>query len=305
MSFKNFAALAAIILTIGNLSAQAKKDTVVLSVYNTDKKYLLTQASFSPKVAKAGLFGDLVMAYDTVHTYTTVATKPNAAIVGLPTHIGTKTTKEKTENQLKVVHTGKFKAYHVKGKVAIVNYNPKYDATFICLTLQRAGAIAVILSHASNNKDSILVKDGEYEDSIKIPCYSVRYQRGFEISSYLPSLVGIKKNDTLGIVLALQQLPTVNQDSINKANKNKDTALFSIYPNPTDDDAFVQYAFTAPTDLNISITNGAGQKLHQIKLLQSTIGTYTIPSDTWANGIYYIELRYGKFSRTEKIFIER
>ena len=47
-------------------TAQNKKDTIVLSVYNTNQRFMLYPAPFGGAIGKTKLLTDLVAAYDTV-----------------------------------------------------------------------------------------------------------------------------------------------------------------------------------------------------------------------------------------------
>ena len=289
---KHIAAVAVLLISLSTLRAQVKKDTVVLSVYNNNQKFMLYAAPFGAKMGSTEILEQMHSGFDTVLV---VQKSPR------------KDTSGKYPSRIIAVRKCEVLKGNIKDKVAIVRINSDCDASVICMNAQRAGAKAVIIIHTTNNKDSVTLPATPakgiyiYKDSLKIPCFTVRNAIGDKLLQMLPSLVGIKipKIVPNGVQTLAQPSDT------SKINKNVDNAVFSIYPNPTDDDAYIQYAFTTPTDLNIEISNTTGQVLHQNKLLQVTSGTYTIPSDGWANGIYYIQLRYGKFSRTEKIFVDR
>ena len=316
--------------TIAQTPEHLRPDSVLLSVYNTGNLYRLTPASFAPRTPREELLTDMVWVSDTVVSFTdsgTNATLPPSLLTKMPDSLRQKFTSQH------VVQMGIARKCdkpmlksEIKDKVVIMELG-MCDASQKALMAQRAGAKAIILVHNNNLPTNIQVTWGHYQDSIKIPCYTVRKDIGKRISAMLPSKVGIKRPDTMP-VNAEALTSRAHNDSTARSQQNKsngDDALdtdivltetpqaangatsspsnspktvltnrgrynWRISPNPTSDFTTVEYRFSQPTDVTIEVFNKLGQVLSRTDYKAAQSGVWDIDVANWASGIYTIHL---------------
>lgn len=201
-----FLAVAFALLPLFSLLAQTpehlRADSVLLSVYNTGKLYRLTPASFAPRTPSAELLTDMVWLSDTVVHFEAsglTTTLPEAVLSKMPLEMRQKLTGQAAVLMVNNHDCGKaMPSSAVKDKVVLMELGT-CDASQKALMAQRAGAKAIILVHQNNTPPTIQITSGLYQDSIKIPCYTVRRDIGKRIGAMLPSKVGIKRPDTMPV----------------------------------------------------------------------------------------------------------
>ena len=293
---KNCIIIALWLIEATNYAQTQRADTIVLSVYNNNMRYMLTPADFSPATLSQNITGEMVAAYDTL--------------------ISIKGKADSTKNKIprfEISRSCNKPLGDLKDKIVLMDLNIVCDVTMMCLQVQRAGAKAFIIVHNSNSKLNLkLPKLGFFKDSIRIPIFTVRKQLGENINSLLPSLVGISLRIPPSQALAQSTLinPTVQQQKDKEKNVlniegvgNKEgieletasnlTGLtaneWRISPNPTSHTATLSYYFTQSAPLSIEVFNAAGQLIKQYKL-NSSVGTLDIDVSTWSNGVYNVRL---------------
>jgi len=285
-------------------TAQNKKDTIVLSVYNTNQRFMLYPAPFGGAIGKTKLLTDLVAAYDTVMVRKEDTRKDTSRISSTQKRwlISTERGCNKIEGD-------------VKGKVAIINYNPSCDISKQMFLAQSKGAKAVIIVHTTNSKDTVWLDyklNYAYAKQITIPCYTVRQEMGVKISQMLPSLVGIARKDTSSI--PIQTLQT-NIDSIVKAasapylQQNIDSVLASqhgwvLSPNPADDEVTVLFSFASPQNAVMQISNNTGAVVQIQKRDNVQSGTFTIDVSAFPTGVYNVSLQHSNLNISKQVWNE-
>ena len=197
---------------------------------------------------------------------------------------------------------------------------------------QEAGALAVIVMHTTNSKDSVLLPrkstkvkyDNDFK--IKIPCFTVRKEIGMTLLQLSPSLVGIKRpKDTLGTSLSLeainhpttllpaaQQQPqklltdsisTIEQAKITTANQVFNQIGWALAPNPASSEAILQYNFTQSASLNIEIFNELGQLLTNYTLPNTQTGKLSLEIGSWQSGAYTVRLTNGATQEVKRLIV--
>ena len=292
-------------------TAQNKKDTIVLSVYNTNQRFMLYPAPFGGAIGKTKLLTDLVAAYDTVMLKKEDIRKDTSKVPSKEKRwlISTERGCDKIEGD-------------VKGKVAIIQQNAACDISKQMYLAQSKGAKAVIIMHTTNSKDSVWLdyKQGyDYAKQITIPCYTVRNEMGVKISQMLPSLVGIARKDTSTIpIQALQvyvdSVQRAKTDSIVKAasapylQQNQDSILASqagwvLSPNPADDEVTVLFSFSSPQNAVMQVSNNTGDVVNIQKRDNVQSGTFSIDVSAFPTGVYNINLQHGRFMETKRLLV--
>lgn len=307
----------------GQTPEHLRPDSVLLSVYNTGNLYRLTPAAFAPRTPRTELLTDMLWISDTiVHFEDTgiTTTLPEQILSKMPDSLRQKFTNQKS--MLMIVERQCSKPMNpseVEGKVVIMELGT-CDASQKALMAQRAGATAIILVHQNNLPTNIQILSGQYQDSIKIPCYTVRKDIGKRIAAMLPSKVGIKRPDTMpanaealtsrtnnGNTATNQQnkndrndaLDTdlTNKSTVNNASNSSQTVLtngtrfnWRISLNPTSDFTTVAYNFSKPTDVIIEVFNKLGQVLSHTNYKAASSGVLDIDVTNWSGGIYTIHL---------------
>jgi hypothetical protein len=174
-NMKKILTIALSLFTIISHAQQA--DTTTLAVLNTGRNFIVTAADFGVAPTE-DLIGEMVMAFDTVMVLK-ADSKSDSSGKKMITH-----QLERRSNKM---------SSNLKDKIALIDFNKDYDVTQMCINIQRAGAKALIIIHDSNDKKLYkLLKKGIFKDSIKIPCYTVPFNRKDNISELLPTVVGIK-----------------------------------------------------------------------------------------------------------------
>ena len=155
-------------------TAQNRKDTIVLSVYNNNQRFMLYPAPFGGAIGKTKLLTDLVAAYDTVMVRKENTQRDTAKIPSTQKRwiISTERGCDKIEGD-------------VRGKVAIIQQNAACDISKQMFLAQSKGAKAVVIIHNTNSKDTVWLdykQNYAYAKQITIPCYTVRSDMGVKIS---------------------------------------------------------------------------------------------------------------------------
>jgi hypothetical protein len=215
---------------------------------------------------------------------------------------------------------------NIKGKVVLMPINTTCDISTQVLNAQNAGALAVIIIHTTNNKDSVILPkltgNARYidENKVKIPCFTVRNVISAKITDMLPSLVGIRRPDSTGIIQTLTQggltvsaaqaILQAQQDSTAKAELDKYTATqglksigWELAPNPVHDEAIFVYNFEKSAPFAVEIFNEAGQLVTNYQLSDAKTGKLTIPVATWQNGLYNVSISNGNFRQNKRLVV--
>jgi hypothetical protein len=296
-----------------------KKDTVVLSVYNDNQKYMLYPSPFYKKWPDTSMVVSMVMLYDTAQVMRQSATIDSTGKKPMRNTVEQQCTKLSGEAQ---------------GKIALVHLNPNCDPSFTCLMAQRLGAKVVVLIHTTNSIDSVTIPKQNkhvhaYQDSIKIPCYTVRNEIGDRLMRMLPSLAGIKIPDGTPIQ-ALSTNPNTNQlpiaisladiekaQAIKEANEeaarkievekrsNPSVVGWQLSPNPSSTEALLQFNFDTSSSLIVDIFNAAGQMVTNYNLPTSQAGTLGIDVSAWSNGTYSVRLTRGEMQEVKQLVVQR
>jgi Secretion system C-terminal sorting domain len=296
-----------------------KKDTVVLSVYNDNQKYMLYPSPFYKKWPDTSMVVTMVMLYDTVQVMRQ-STQVDST--------GKKPMRSVIEPQCSKL------SGEAQGKIALVRLNPNCDVSFTCLMAQRMGAKVVILIHTTNNIDSVTIPKMNkhthaYQDSIKIPCYTVRNEIGDRLMRMLPSLAGIKIPDgtpiqALGTNPNTNQLPIATSlADIEKAQVLKEATEaaaqkletekrsspnvkgWQLSPNPSSTEALLQFNFDTSSSLIVDIFNAAGQMVTNYNLPTSQAGTLGIDVSSWSNGVYSVRLSRGEVKEVKQLVVQK
>ena len=174
-----------LIAVMGIAQAQApKRDTVVLSVYNNNQRFMLYPMPFGKNKPDKEFTAEMVMAYDTVNVL-------KDAVVRDSTGKGSK--KWHVERKM-----GKFTTA-VKDKIVLMYYHPNYDVSVQIKAVQDSGALAVVIIHETNSRDSVTLPKQSAslryaeDNKIKIPCFTVRKSSGALLTQMMPSLAGIQR----------------------------------------------------------------------------------------------------------------
>ena len=259
------------IATASQLFAQAqRRDTVVLSVYNNNQRFMLYPMPFGKDRPDIDFTATMIVVLDTVHVLK-VDTKKDST--------GRYPVRQTVERRC-----GKLPKDSLKGKVALLYINTGCDVSTQVYNAQQLGAIVVIVIHTTDNRDSVeLPKQGQnqlrYDDSskVRIPCFTVRKGIGAKLTMMLPSLVGIQRpranvNNTQSSAVAntSQTAATIqtNKQALETTERTRQEELaaaesikrsFTVSPNPTRNQANVTYQFPQTTDATIEVKTAAGQ----------------------------------------------
>lgn len=308
---------ALMLLSVTIAQSQVRADSLMLSVYHLGTKYRLTPSTFGPHIVSEDLLGEMTMAYDTL-------------LIRVP--FGLNEAAGESLTGWKVQHDCEKISSNLKDKVVIMNLNGNCDPSYICLKVQREGAKALILIHYKNDKDSIELKSGNYVDSIKIPCFTIRHDVGKLMTTQLPAIVGIKKPDIMPddamalkapnninnnpIVAQNKKEEPVNQQEITKdkdtlSDKEKESlnkallsSKFALSPNPTQDISYLQYNLSEITDLYIELRNVNNQIIQNKTLKSVQLGTHEISTTELSNGIYFVVVRQNKETTMQKLVVQ-
>jgi Secretion system C-terminal sorting domain len=298
-----------------------KKDTVVLSVYNNNQKYMLYPMPFYKKWPDTSMVVLMEALHDTAQVMRQSTVSDSS---------GKKPMRNVIDRQCSRL-TG-----DVKGKVALLRMNPACDVSFTCLLAQRMGAKMIVMIHTTNSVDSVtLVKKNKqtyaYQDSIKIPCYTVRNEIGNGLMQMLPSLVGVKVPDgVIKEIQALQANQNNNQLPTASALTDKEKALaekeaveelarkleierrsspnvkgWQLSPNPSNIQTLLQFNFDTSASLTVDVFNAAGQMVTNYNLPSTPSGTLEIDVSSWASGVYSVRMTRGDVKEVKLLVVQR
>lgn len=299
--------LTLLMVATAGIAQNNKADTIVLSLYNNGTRYMLTLADFGPTALTQNILGEMVAAYDTVIT------------IKDKTKIDTAKNKDPRYDITRVCNKP---LGDLKNKIVIMDLNKDCDVTMMCLNVQRAGAKAFVITHNSNTRGTIkLPKQGSYKDSIRIPIFTVRRALGEQLSSMLPSVVGISKrlatiptqnlatnNTLLDINTPITPNKTTGAESANnssdKVNTNESFNLgkidpitskleenVTLYPNPTADVLNLTFKGCIGQAVDIVIFDMQGKSIltEHLGQLQSSLHSIFI-GDKTVTGQYMIRI---------------
>ena len=128
-------------VVLATLAAQ-KKDTVVLSVYNNNQRFMLYPMPFGKDKPDKHFTAEMVQSLDTIQTLE-VSTKRDSS--------GKFPKRWRTTRQC-----GKLPK-NLKDRVALLYFNPSCDVSTQVYNAQEAGAIVVIVIHTTNRTDSVML----------------------------------------------------------------------------------------------------------------------------------------------------
>jgi Secretion system C-terminal sorting domain/PA domain len=299
------------VVCVAASSHAQKKDTVVLSVYNNNQRFMLYPMPFGKNKPDKHFTAEMVMAFDTLHVLETSTQRDTA---------GKFPKRWVTKRQCGKLPT------NVKDKVVLMDINTTCDLSTQIFNAQEAGALAVILIHTTNRTDSVILPKltgrERYadENKVKIPCFTVRNVIGAKITAMLPSLVGIRRPDSVGVIQALTQggltvsaaqaVLQAQQDSIAKAEYDKHIAAqaftkigWELAPNPVHDEAVLVYNFEKSGKFTVEVFNEAGQMVTNYQLPDAKSGKLSMDVTAWQNGIYNVSLSNGGFRQNKRLVV--
>jgi Secretion system C-terminal sorting domain/PA domain len=295
-----------------------KKDTTVLSVYNNNQRFMLYPMPFGKSKPDKDFTAEMVIALDTINVLETSTKKDSSG--------------KFPKRWITTRQCGKLPK-NVKDKVALLHLNTGCDISTQVLNAQEAGALAVIIIHTTNSIDSVILPKltgrDRYadENKVKIPCFTVRKVIGEKLTGMLPSLVGIKRPDSTGVVQALaQQTPTDSAKmlqqglvktvgnegqgilDVNNAVSNNGTAFrytfgWDIAPNPVSNEVTINYNFKETNTVQIDIFNELGQLVTNYQLPHTQTGKLDVNVTAWQNGTYNISLTSGKVKEVKRMIV--
>jgi PA domain len=262
------------VVCVAASSHAQKKDTVVLSVYNNNQRFMLYPMPFGKNKPDKHFTAEMVIALDTINVVETSTKKDTSG--------------KFPKRWITVRKCGKLPT-NVKDKVALLHLNTACDISTQVLNAQEAGALAVIIIHTTNKTDSVtlpkLTGRERYADGnkVKIPCFTVRKEIGAKLTGMLPSLVGIRRPDSTGVVQALTQQTALTaaeravlqaqQDSVAKVEYDKYVAAqaftkigWELAPNPVHDEAVLVYNFEKSGKFSVEVFNETGQMVTNYQL---------------------------------------
>ena len=297
-------------IAITTYAQSGKKDTVVLSVYNNNQRYMLYPMPFGKTMPDVDFTAEMVVVLDTVHVFKADTRKDS--------------TGKFPKRWLSERKCGKVPT-NVKGKVALLNLNKECDISTQVMRVQDAGALAVIIIHETDDKEKVSLpkksdKD-KYDDDVKvkIPCFTVRTGIGEILARVQPSIVGIKRPKNVGNI---QSLAAYRLDSLQAAQSSAkldsiaktayahyaDSLRFNrigwqVSPNPADGEAVLQYNFLKKATINIDIFNEVGQMFTNYQLFDAQSGKLTIDVTSWQTGAYSVSLRSGSLREVKRLMV--
>jgi Secretion system C-terminal sorting domain/PA domain len=286
-----------------------KKDTVVLSVYNNNQRFMLYPMPFGKNKPDKHFTAEMVIALDTIH---------------------------KLEVSIKRDSSGKFPKRwrtlrqcgklpkNVKDKVVLLQLNTDCDISTQVYNAQEAGAAAVIIIHTTNRTDSVTIPKltgrikYAYENKIKIPCFTVRNVIGAKLTTMLPTLVGIRRPDsTVGVqALAIflsdsaRAAIQAQQDAFAKAEYDAYMATngftgigWALAPNPVHEAAELVYNFEKRANFTVEVFNEIGQLVTNYQLPDAQRGKLNIDVSSWQNGVYNVSISSGSFRQNKRLVV--
>lgn len=301
-----------LLMGISPLLAQSqKKDTVVLSVYNNNQRFMLYPMPFGKDKPDKDFTAEMVLALDTVHILRDSPKKDTT---------GKFPKRWQTERSCTKTYT------NIKDKVALIYMNKDCDLSTQVLNAQNAGAAAVIMIHLTDNKDSVTLpkKSGkikyENDSKVKIPCFTVRKGIGERLTQMLPSLVGIQRPKVAGnvqtaqiptqVLDSLRKVQSAQADSIAKAEYEKYLASqafkekgWAVSPNPADSEVFIHYNLERKATIHIEVSNEVGQLVTTYQLPDTQTGQLRIDVSQWQTGAYNVALSSGSLRQVKRLIV--
>jgi Secretion system C-terminal sorting domain/PA domain len=296
-----------------------RKDTTVLSVYNNNQRFMLYPMPFGKSKPDKDFTAEMVIALDTINVLETSSRQDTVGRF--------------PKRWITTRKCGKLPT-NVKDKVALMHINTDCDISTQVLNAQEAGALAVIIIHTTNSTDSVILPkltgQNRYadENKVKIPCFTVRNVIGAKLTTMLPSLVGIKRPDSIIAVQTLTQLlPTDStkmlQQGLLKTSGNgeygtvsdvnnaggmngmtfRSTFGWEIAPNPVSNEVTLLYNFQESHPLSIEVFNDIGQLVTNFQLPETQTGKLDINVTTWQNGTYNVSLTSGKVKQVKRLVV--
>jgi hypothetical protein len=310
-----------LLCAIGTLAAQSnKKDTVVLSVYNNNQRFMLYPMPFGKNKPDKNFVAEMVVALDTLNVLETSTQRDTSG---------------KFPKRWRVNRQCGKSPKNVKDKVALLYINTMCDISTQVYNAQEAGALAVIVIHTTNSTDSVtlpkLTGQQRYVDGnkVKIPCFTIRKVIGDKLTGMMPSLVGIGRPDSTVVVQTLTQRPTDSLGRTQAAATNADkTAATSneetddltgtdkaanaltfkgigwqIAPNPVSNEVTLNYNFKDVNTVKVDIFNEIGQLVTNYQLPDTQTGKLEISVTTWLAGEYNVRLTHGKLMEVKRMIV--
>ena len=310
--------------------AQAqKRDTVVLSVYNNNQRFMLYPMPFGKDKPDIDFTATMVVAYDTVNVLKTATEQDTSG--AYPQHWATERV------------CGKPYPNDLKGKVAILYAKRGCDISTQILNAQNAGAMVAIVIHTTDNRDSVTLPRRSdlfpYLDSsrIDIPCFTVRQGIGNKLMTMLPSIVGIQRpTEDVGTIQnrAIQNKPTTTttatqtKSATTVTGEKPDSSVtplvitplpkesgqvsktaqiepigWTLTPNPARDEALLRYNFAEKGLINIEIINELGQQITTYSLPETQIGRLVLDVSSWHEGTYNVLLQSAGVKETKRLIV--
>jgi hypothetical protein len=307
---KELTSLVLFLSLMTTLQAQ-KRDTTVLSVYNNNQRFMLYPMPFGKDRPDNDFVAEMVFAIDTIHVLKDDIKRDSSG---------------KILKRWQMERSCGKVPKNVKGKVALLNINAACDISTQVYNAQEAGALAVIVIHTTNSKDSVTLpkKSGsikyDNDNKVKIPCFTVRKEIGMNLLQMSPSLVGIKRPKepvgTLQPLIALvptDSMKAVKQaqtDSLVKAEYEKHLASqtfdkigWEVAPNPVSNEVTLHYNFNQKSTLSIEVFNELGQVLTTYNLPNTQSGKLNIDVSSWQTGAYSISLISGSMREVKRLVV--
>ncbi|MDZ7878909.1 MAG: T9SS type A sorting domain-containing protein [Saprospiraceae bacterium] len=292
------------------ISVQAqRRDTVVLSVYNNNQRFMLYPLPFGKDKPDKHFTAEMVMALDTVHKLETSTRRDSSG---------------KYPKRWRTLRECGKLPKNVKGKVVLLRLNPDCDISTQVYNAQKAGASTVIIIHTTNRTDSVIVPKlignarYAFENKVKIPCFTIRNVIGEKLMTMLPTLVGIRRPKSIVAVQALAVVLTdsaraalqAQQDALAKAEydaymlKHGFTGIgWALAPNPVHEEAELLYNFEKRANFTIEVFTEIGQLVTQYKLPDAQRGKLNIDVSLWQNGVYNVRISSGSFQQNKRLVV--
>ena len=327
---KKITTIVALLAIVSQLYAQeAQRDTVVLSVYNNNQRFMLYPMPFGKDKPDIDFTATMVVAYDTINVLKTATEQDTSG--AYPQHWATERV------------CGKPYPDDLKGKVAMLYAKVGCDISTQILNAQNAGAMVAIVIHTTDNRDSVTLPRRSdlfpYLDSsrIDIPCFTVRQGIGNKLTTMLPSIVGIQRpTEDVGAIQnrTIQNNPTTTTTATQTKGASAVTGQkpdssavpnvvdplpkesgqvsktaqiepigWTLAPNPARDEALLTYNFAEKGLINIEIINELGQQVTAYSLPETQTGRLVLDVSSWHGGSYNVLLQSGGVKETKRLVV--
>ncbi len=86
-------------------------------------------------------------------------------------------------------------------------------------------------------------------------------------------------------------------------NERIEQATFTMYPNPVDDLAYINFNMDKSDEVSLHIYNSSGEIIYQSGMMKYGVGNYTLTVDgsSWGKGVYFVKLLIGDKTYTRKM----